>query len=212
MGELTKDCPKPLLTIQNKSLLEHGFASLPDSVDEVVLVVGYLGDLIKKLIGENHGGRRVLYVEQKELKGTGHALSLCKGMLKGNFLVMMGDDLYKKEDLEEMVSDGLSMLVSELKEDRPDDKSGLVIINNQGQPVDIKEKLPKKKGDLMNCAAYVLDESYFALPLVPAKNNSDEYGLPQTMLQLLKKGVEFRLVKANFWHKVTGPEDLELSK
>jgi len=212
MGELTKDCPKPLLTIQNKSLLEHGFASLPDSVDEVVLVVGYLGVLIKQLIGESHGGRRVRYVEQRELKGTGHALSLCKGILKGSFLVLMGDDLYQKEDLEEMVRDGLSMLVLEIKEDKPKAQFALVTTDGQGQPLDIKEKQPGKKGDLANCGAYVLDERYFALPLVPAKNNSDEYGLPQTMLQLLKKGVEFRLVKANFWHKVTGPEDLELSK
>jgi len=67
------------------------------------LVVGYLADQIREAIGEEHNGRKISYIEQKELLGTGHALSICKDLIKGKFLVLMGDDLYKTENLEELI-------------------------------------------------------------------------------------------------------------
>src|SRR3989344_4121056 len=209
MGELTRDRPKPLLTIENKTLLEHNLLSLPDSVDEVVLVVGYLREQIKELVGDSFQGKRVRYVVQEEMKGTGHALGLCRDVLKGRFLVLMGDDLYSKEDLEKMARHPLAALVWELAEEKVKNGTpGLVKIDQNGKLVDIIERQPGRRGGLVNCAAYVIDERYFALPLVAAGNQKAEYGLPQTFLQLAKQGAVIDIVRASYWHKVTEPRDL----
>lgn len=210
MGKLTRNTPKLLLKIEEKTLLEHNLTALPDEIDEVILVVGYLKDQIKDFIGDNFLGKKIAYVEQKELLGTGHALAQCKGILHNRFLVLMGDDLYYEKDLEQMLQYPLSMLVKELKEDYPGSKFAHVIMDKEGHPLDIQEKQPGRKGSLVNCGAYVLDERYFDLPLILAGNQTSEYGLPQTMLQLVKQGLEIKLVKASFWHNVTFPEDLQV--
>src|SRR3989338_8673122 len=89
MGQLTKDTPKPLLKIADKTLLEHNLTALPDEIDEVVLVVGYLDDQIRNFVGKKFLGKKITYVHQEKLRGTGHALSMCKGVVRDRFLVLM---------------------------------------------------------------------------------------------------------------------------
>ncbi|HEY4525776.1 MAG TPA: sugar phosphate nucleotidyltransferase [Candidatus Paceibacterota bacterium] len=208
MGELTADTPKPLLKIAGRTLLEHKLHYLPAEVDEVILVVGYLGEKIEALLGNEHAGRKISYIEQKELLGTGHALSLCREKLSGRFLVLNGDDLYAKEDLMELVRHNLALLVWEIPQDEQDRKVAEVRMDEFGALSDIVEGQPAKKGILFNAGAYLLDEKYFNYPLQPAAPGRNEFGLPQTMLQMLKDGHEIKIVRATWWKPVTSPEDL----
>jgi len=211
MKELTKNTPKPLLKIEDQTLLEHNLTAMPDEIDEVVLVVGYLKEQIQNLIGNEFLGKKITYVEQKELKGTGHALMQCKDVLHDNFLVMMGDDLYYEKDLEKLVKNPLAILVIDLQtEDLKDSRQAIVKINEHGDLEDIIERQPALKGTLVNTGAYVINEDYFKYPLVPAGNQTSEFGLPQTFLQLVKNGAKVTVVKAQWWHKVASPEDLKL--
>lgn len=210
MGELTKSTPKPLLKIKDKALLEHSFEALPPEIDEVVLVVGYLAHQIKDYIGNLHDGRKVKYIEQKELNGTGHALSLCKENLHGRFLVLMADDVYSKEDLQKLIQHPLAILSYVVSGKSKNDFHALIKTDSSGKLLDIVERQKAKIGDQANCGAYVLDERFFELPLVPAGNKTKEFGLPQTMLQLVRQGVKFEIVPATSWHSVSAPGDLEL--
>lgn len=211
MGQLTADTPKPLLKIEDKTLLDHNLTALPDEIDEVVLVVGYLEDQIHRAIGNEFLGKKIIYVEQKELKGTGHALSLCKDVLRGRFLVFMGDDLYYKKDLEELVEKPLGILVWEMRnDDMKQSYQAIIKTDDIGNLTDIMERQPASKGTMVNCGAYALDMKYFDYPLVPAGMPANEFGLPQTMLQMVKAGAKMSVVRAEWWHKVASPEDLKL--
>jgi len=209
MGALTKDTPKPMLKIEDQTLLERNFAALPKEIDEVIVVVGYRAEAIRQFLGGSFMGRRVVYVQQNELKGTGHALSLCKDMLHDRFLVIMGDDLYAKADLERLAHEPLGILVWELAEDDPEGRQALVKLNGGGKLADIVERQPAIKGAFVNAGAYLLDVCYFKYPLVSAGIPAVEFGLPQTMLQMLRDGAEMSVVKATWWHKVASPKDLE---
>ncbi len=209
MGELTKDTPKPLLKINNETLLEHNLQALPDEVNEVILVVGYLGDKIRALIGNDFAEKKIVYVKQAELKGTAHALFQCKDFLEDRFLVIHGDDLYSKKDLEELVKHPSAVLVWEMKNDEfNQDRQGLVKTNEKGEVINIVERQPARAGGLVNTGAYVLNKKLFDYPLVAAGQPANEYGLPQTFLQMVKDGERFSVVKATSWHKVAGPQDL----
>lgn len=209
MGELTKDTPKPLLKIQDLTLLEHNLKALPPEIDEVVLVVGYLADQIKHMIGNEILGKKVTYVHQTELKGTGHALFQAKEILRDRFLVLMGDDLYEKDDLQDLVKYPLSMLVWQLDtDDISSERQALVKVNDKGELVDIVERQPAFKGMLVNAGAYVLNTDLFKYPLKSAGVPATEFGLPQTFLQMVRDGAKFKITKANWWHKVAGPGDL----
>jgi glucose-1-phosphate thymidylyltransferase len=58
--------PKPLVTVAGKPVLGHVldmFASLP-SIDEVIFIVGYLGDQVQNYVARAYPGLRARYVEQ----------------------------------------------------------------------------------------------------------------------------------------------------
>ncbi|KKW28408.1 MAG: hypothetical protein A3K06_02640 [Candidatus Doudnabacteria bacterium RIFCSPHIGHO2_01_52_17] len=212
MGELTKRTPKPLLKIGDQNLLERNLENLPPEIKEVVLVIGYLGGQIRKHFGNKWRGRTIRYVEQKEPKGTAHALFICQELLEDRFLVLMGDDLYDQKDLREMAAKPSAVLVWEMKDDNAkDSQAGVVKVNEQGELLDIIERQPTPKGTLVNCGAYVLSTDFFKYPLRSAGQPANEFGLPQTMLQMVRKGAKFSVVKARWWHKVAAPEDLKIA-
>jgi dTDP-glucose pyrophosphorylase len=102
---LTDNCPKPLVKVAGKPLLDHIVEALPTAVDELIIVVGYLGGMIEDYCGKEFHGRKVTYITQEEQKGTAHALWLCKDLIKGRFLFLFADDLHGKEDLARATSD-----------------------------------------------------------------------------------------------------------
>src|SRR5512142_3099654 len=102
--------PKPMLEVAGRPILEWSLASLPPEIDEVVMVVGYLKERIIGKFGASWEGRRVTYVEQTELRGTGDALARCRPHLSGKFLVMNVDDLYGAADVAAAVRRDLAIL------------------------------------------------------------------------------------------------------
>jgi len=204
MKNLTEEIPKPLLQINDKPILERTFNQLPEEIDQVVLVVGWKGDLIKNYFGDKFGGKNVIYVEQTEVLGTGHALSICKDVVKDKFLILMGDDVVDKKDLEKCLKHDLSLLVKEA-----DNPYAAVEVNEDGSLKAILESPHNSDSNLVNIGVYALDKRFFDYPLV--KIPSGEYGLPQTIVSMAKEHKVY-IEKASFWLKVNTEEDLEKAR
>ncbi len=81
----TDHTPKPLIQVGDRALLDHIVEALPTEVDEIILVIGYLGDQLRSYCGTEFHGRKMTYVEQVVQDGTARALWLCKEYLKGRF-------------------------------------------------------------------------------------------------------------------------------
>ena len=101
MKPLTNEIPKPMLKISGKPILEHILDSLPDNIDEVILVVGYLKEKIVNYFGDEFGKFKIKYVFQEGKLGTYRALELCKDLIINDerFLMMYADDLHGIEGL-----------------------------------------------------------------------------------------------------------------
>jgi bifunctional UDP-N-acetylglucosamine pyrophosphorylase/glucosamine-1-phosphate N-acetyltransferase len=91
------DMPKILQPCLERPMVEYPLrvASMLPS-DDTFLVIGYKGDSVIEWCGGNNFGRDVLFVEQKEQLGTGHAvLQVCPLISEQadvqNVLVMAGD-------------------------------------------------------------------------------------------------------------------------
>lgn len=208
MRELSEDTPKPLLSVLGKTLLEHKLDSLPDVVEEVLIVVGHLKEKIINHLGENYNGRKITYVVQDELLGTAHCLFLCKEHLlkEDRFLVMMGDDIYCKDDMVECLQYDFSILIREV--DSVFGK-GKVIFDHAGRIKDIIERYPEKTPGFVCAGMYVLTPKIFDYDMVSIAGG--EFGLPQTILSF-KDEVEIKTVQSRFWLQITAPEDLGLAE
>lgn len=207
MGALTKTLPKPLLEVKGKTLLEYKFDVLGDEIDEIIIVVGYLGDLIRKRFGESYKRKRISYVEQGPVHGTAGALWSAREILKNKFIVMMGDDLYGKKDVERACkSDTWLVFGKELEQLHA---AGKIIVSD-GHVVDIIESDEHGTSGLASTNMFSLDVRLFDYEMIPKRRGSDEYGLPQTMLAASKvSGIPLGLAQAEFWVQITAPEDLK---
>ncbi len=207
MGELTKDTPKPLLQIKGKTLLEYKLEAMPQEVDEIILSVGYLGDKIREKFGTDFRGKRLVYTEDKEIKGTARSLKQAQNILKGRFLVMMGDDIYDAKAIEECAKYDYSLACFPANRETIGSR---VVLDESGQPIDFQtHKLYIQKhsdGGLIFTGLYSMTDEIFKYKEVKM-DLSDEWSLPKTFLQLGKQH-EIKIVKTNSWKQVTSPGDL----
>lgn len=207
MASLTEEVPKPMLTVHGKTLLEHKFEELPDEVTEIILIIGYKGDVIRKQLGDTWHGKKLMYVEQETLDGTAGALWRARAFLTDRFIIMMGDDLYGRDDVARLAATpDWSLAVFETPSMA---SGGKMIVDGQGAITAIEEGDHRGTPGKMCTNLFCLDTRIFDFPLVPKSAGSDEYGLPQTVLAAAKAGgIPFSAVNATTWFQVTAPEDL----
>lgn len=206
MGRLTENLPKPLLEVAGKSLLEHKLAILPENVDEIILVVGYLGSVIHDRFGGFYNNKHMLYIEQESpTGGTADALWQAKEILHDKFLVMNGDNLYRGDDMETCAAtEDWAVLVQKM----PSVRTGRVIVDQHGLITDIVENSGHAgEAGYASTGLYTLDTRIFAYNPVPKAPGSSELGLPQTMLQAAKD-IPIHAISATSWVEIKDPDDL----
>lgn len=200
---LTLTKPKPLLKVANKTLLEHNLESLKDFVSEVIIVVGYKKELIKKYIGNKYKNLKIRYVEQKQQLGTANAVSVAEPYIKDRFVLLMGDDIYSKEDIKNCIKHKYSILTTRVK--NPQDFG--VIIEKNGILADFIEKPKKFVSHFVSTAFYVLDKKIFRYIKQIKKSERSEFELPDAVKLLAKKQKIF-CVKSKKWFPIAYAWDL----
>ncbi len=202
---LTLTRPKPLIKIGEKTLLEHNLEQLDGLTDEVILVVGYKKDMLLNFIDKikDRYKFKIKFVEQKEQLGTGHALLQVQELVKDKFLLMMGDDLYSKKDIEKCMSNDYCILAKKVK-----DPSNFGVLEVIGKNVkNIIEKPQLRFSDLANCALYVLDKKIFNYIEQIKKSKRNEYELTSA-IKLFAQKTDIPYVLAEEWIPVGYPWNL----
>ena len=202
MGKLAQDTPKPMLPIRGIPKLEYTMRALPVEVTEVVFVIGYLGEKIREHFGQSWEGKRVAYVEQEKLDGTGGAIRLVRDVVRGKFLVINGDDLYLKEDLERLMTHDLAVLACVVEDSNP---FGVLETDADGKLLSIIERPHDGTVKLVNTGAYMLHENFFQYPLVSISET--EYGLPQTLVSM-RDQYTIAVEQTKTWFPIGTPEAL----
>jgi len=103
---LTEKLPKPLLTIGDKPIMEHGVDRLIQyGVENVTVSINYLGDKLIEYFGDgSRKGISVSYVRETEKLGTIGSLSLVEN-ISNDHILLMNSDLLTNIDLEEFFNE-----------------------------------------------------------------------------------------------------------
>ena len=94
LGEAVRDTPKPLLTVAGEPFLRHQLRLLRShGASQIVLSVGYRGELIEARIGDGADlGLEISYIfDGPELRGTAGAVRNALPLLGDAFFVLYGD-------------------------------------------------------------------------------------------------------------------------
>jgi len=200
---LTLTRPKPLLKVVNKTILEYNLEALKDIADEIIIVVGYKQNMIKEFIHKNYPRLNIKFIEQSNQLGTGHAVSILKEGIKDKFILFLGDNIYSKVDIKNIIKYPYSILVKRTK----NWQNFGVIKEKNDLVIDIIEKPKHFISDLISCGLFSLDKKIFTLFKKSKKSKRGEYELTDALKTLSQKE-KMHCVKSKLNFQISFPWDL----
>ena len=201
--------PKPLINVAGKPILGHildRFARMQD-VEDVVFIVGWLGDQIQDYVRANYRFRDH-YVEQTELKGQAHALYLAKEFLTGPCIILFVDTLFEG-DLSDLDRTGAD-IVGFVKEVDDPRRFG-VVVEEDGRVVRIIEKPEGFEHRKAVVGLYYLREGRDLVSAIEHLLAHDiqtkgEYYLADALQVMIDRGARFVSRPVTVWEDCGEPE------
>ncbi|MDR5697983.1 MAG: sugar phosphate nucleotidyltransferase [Armatimonadota bacterium] len=126
----TYTVPKALMPVAGQPILGHILDELTSiGVEEVVLVVGHLGEKVEAYVRENYR-IRVHFVRQEQPLGNGHAIYVAREFLRAEpVLIMLGDTIFRGDFAPVLRSDVSLIGVREVADPR---RMGIVELDRDG--------------------------------------------------------------------------------
>lgn len=203
MRPLTDNCPKPLVKVGDKAILDHIVQALPSFIDEIIIVTGYLGEMIKDHCGDEFYGRKITYITQSKQNGTAKALWLCRDLIRGRFLFLFADDIHGADDLARATSFSRSLLIASV--DNPE-KFGIVMRKPDGTLDTMVEKPKHAPSNCASTGVMVLDKHIFEFE--PETEIHGEFYLTEVIERYSKK-YPIAIVEQNMWIPIANINDLK---
>ncbi|WP_332448535.1 bifunctional sugar-1-phosphate nucleotidylyltransferase/acetyltransferase [Methanoculleus sp.] len=206
MRPLTARRPKVMLPIANRPMMEHLVLAARDAgIADFIFVVGYYEREIRNHFGDGSSlGVKITYVTQRHQLGTADALRATAGMVNDRFLLLNGDMVLKRGDIEELCRMSAPCMGIH-GTDHPQDY-GVVTVEGD-RITGLEEKSENPKSNLINAGAYLFDPDIFDLLSGIAVSGRGEFELTDA----IESYIRARTLKAyplNYWLDVGQPWDL----
>jgi UDP-N-acetylglucosamine diphosphorylase / glucose-1-phosphate thymidylyltransferase / UDP-N-acetylgalactosamine diphosphorylase / glucosamine-1-phosphate N-acetyltransferase / galactosamine-1-phosphate N-acetyltransferase len=192
---LTKSRPKGLIPVANRPIIEYIIRALHEAgIRDIIVVIGYRREQVTRFLNELDPNIEVV-VQEKQL-GTAHALKCAEPLIKGNFILLPGDNYIDPVSVEKIVKTENAMLVK----DHPSPSNfGVVLIRN-GFVTDIVEKPEHAPSFTVSTGIFSLTRDVFRY----IKSND----LTETIGCMIEDGVKIQAVNADDWQDALYPWDL----
>jgi UDP-N-acetylglucosamine diphosphorylase/glucosamine-1-phosphate N-acetyltransferase len=192
---LTKSRPKGLIPVANRPIIEYAIRALHQAgIREIIVVVGYRREQVTRFLNELDPSIQVV-VQEKQL-GTAHALKCAEPLIKGNFLLLPGDNYIDPVSIAKIASHENAMLVK----DHPSPSNfGAVVLHN-GFVTDIVEKPEHSPSFTVSTGIFSLTKDIFSY----IQGND----LPDAIVSMITAGVRLKAVDAEDWQDALYPWDL----
>ena len=153
----THHTPKPLLRVGGRPVMSYILDDLLElGIEEVVFVVGYLGDVIREYIAREYPGFRAHYVVQEVQDGTAGALKLAEPYVDDDLLILFVDTLFDADLSLVSTLPGEYAGVLWAKEVEDYQRFGVIVTNRDGTMQRIVEKPKEPISKLANIGLYYI--------------------------------------------------------
>ncbi len=158
----TYTCPKPMLKVGGKPILEYVINNLKRAgLKDLVLTTGYLHEQIEEYFGDGKRfGVKIEYSVEKDRRNTAGSILPYKSRIKDTFVVVMGDHI-TNIDLKDMINQhrkSPAIATMALMKKKNALEYGVVEVEG-GKVRELKEKPLQEY--LCNVAIYVFDVEVF---------------------------------------------------
>ncbi len=181
---MESDLPKVLMPVCDRPIIAYVLDALAEAeVERVLVVIGYRAELVREALG---GREDLIFVEQTEQHGTGHAVQVCKPHLRdyeGPVLIVTGDSpLTQSGSLKKLLdlydAEHPACVMGTLVKDDPHGL-GRIVRDEQGGFLGIVEEkdatAEQRKINEVNMSTYVFD-CQALLPVLEELRNDNRQG------------------------------------
>jgi len=172
--------PKAMLSIADRPILQYVVEALAQNgIRNIVIVVGYRRQQVFDYMGAGEQfGVDIVYITQERQLGTAHALAQAKDAVKGEFLILPGDNLIEADTIAQFIA----MKPNAVLVKKVDDTTRYGVVTTEGGLVkDIVEKPKEAKGNIINTGIYAFTTEIF--DFVEA-----ELDIPDVLNNMLSQG------------------------
>ena len=154
------DRPKVLAAVNGKPFLSYLLNQLKKAgIRHAVLCTGYMGDMIRESVGNDHNGMALAYSPEPIPLGTGGALRLALPLLHSDPVLVMNGDSYCQTDLDAFFiwrreQDIPNAMVLTLLDDVA--RFGSVEMDSRNRITRFREKTYEKSRGFVNAGIYLL--------------------------------------------------------
>lgn len=196
LSPLTDYKPKAMLPVCNRPLIEYQIEMLKKhGIDEIAVVVGYLGDVIKSHLED------VKFYRDKKITGTASAVYAARNFIDDEFILIYGD-LFFDGSISEIVNNPNSMAVVWVKDAS---RYGRVTFRD-GKLIKISEKSGFGEG-FINAGIYHFDPSILDCIERTQKSKRGEFEFTDSVMMFnsIKSVRVFPL--SGYWNDIGYPWD-----
>jgi UDP-N-acetylglucosamine diphosphorylase / glucose-1-phosphate thymidylyltransferase / UDP-N-acetylgalactosamine diphosphorylase / glucosamine-1-phosphate N-acetyltransferase / galactosamine-1-phosphate N-acetyltransferase len=206
MRPLTTNCPKVMLPLINRPILEHLIYAVRDAgLVNFIIVIGYGEDKIREHFGDGTKfGIHIRYVLQQQQHGTADALRSVRDLISEDFLLLNGDAILKTIDIIELCKcNAPCMGISTTN--HPEDYGAVVVENNY--IISIEEKSKHPLSNVINAGVYILSPDIFDEVDKVQTSRRGEFELTDALFDYIvkKKLLAYPL---SYWMDVGDPWDM----
>jgi glucose-1-phosphate thymidylyltransferase len=211
----THSQPKVLLPVAGKPMIAHILDELSRlHFTEITFIIGYKGDMIRDYVNA-HYDFKCNFVEQKEMQGLGHAVSLAKEYHYSQepVLIVLGDTIFRA-NLQKVFDFAESALgVHEVKDGR---RFGIVELDSKLQVKRLVEKPEVPPTNLAIVGIYYITRPKVLFDcldrLIDGQNKTrGEFQLTDALQMMLDQGEHMRTFLVDGWYDCGKPETMLLT-
>lgn len=206
----THTAPKALLHVAGKPILGHILDELlAFGIDEIVVVVGFLGDKIVEYVKKNYD-IRASFITQKELNGLGWAIYITKEHIAEDpILIILGDTIFET-DLGEVLAGQFDSIGTKIVEDPR--RFGIAETDGQFITALVEKPEKPKSNQALVGIYYIKSTDLFSrcLEEMVAKKitTRGEYQLTDALGLMIKHGCNMTTFNVDGWFDCGKPDTL----
>ena len=192
---LTRSRPKAMIPVANRPIIEYVIdALIKNGIRDIVVVVGYRKEQVTRFL--NGLGVPIEVVVQEKQLGTAHALKCAESKIKGDFLVLPGDNYIDPQSIAKIRDTTNAILVKE----HPNPSNFGVVLLDNGLVTDIVEKPEHTPSFMVSTGIYSLQKSFFSHIQGP--------DITEAISGMIRAGEHIRAVPADDWQDAIFAWDL----